>query len=340
MEDKEKECYLASFNGKRGAERNPTNYQRRDDGNHIYKSDEYYEWWYLDASFDNGYHIVLTFHYMNGFLNPMAPSIQLMIYKPDGTQTARYVLCKPDEIYAGADYCDVRMGNNRLQDMGDGRYELFMVINGVGARLTFTNIVPGWKLGTGFNYKNEEIGWVAGWTVPVPHARVTGELYLKNETLQVNGVGYHDHNWGNYRCHKTFSGWYWGRIHHNLYSLDYSWVFPRSPEAPIFSPLMIAKGSEIVLSSTIMETKLEDLKKDEKTGKNYANRLIVTTDVLGVTMNLTIQTTRLVEYMQLPKATDWDQFYFRFLADYTLDLEIDGIKDRVSGEMLHEYMVL
>jgi predicted secreted hydrolase len=340
MDDREKQCYLASFNGQPGAERNPTNYQRRDDGNHLYKSDEYYEWWYLDASFDNGYHIVLTFHYMNGFLKPMAPSIQLMIYKPDGTQTAGYAISKLDEIYAGADYCDVRMGNNWLKDMGDGRYELFMVINGVGARLTLKNIVPGWKLGTGFNYKNEETGRVAGWTVPVPYAKVTGELYLKNETLPVKGVGYHDHNWGNYRCHQTFSGWYWGRIHKDEYALDYGWVLPRDPEAPVFSPLLIARGSEIVLSSTIMETKLEDIQKAEKTGRNYANRLIVTTDVLGVTMKLTIQTTRLIETMQLPKAADWDQFYFRFLADYTLDLEIDGLKDHLSGEMLHEYMVL
>jgi predicted secreted hydrolase len=340
MDEKEKQCYLASFNGKRGAERNPTNYQRRDDGQHIYKNEEYYEWWYIDASFDNGYHIVLTFHYRNAFLNPMVPSLQLMIYKPDGTQTARYALCPEEEIYAGPDYCDVRMGDNFLKDMGDGRYELHMLINGVGARLTLKNIVPGWKLGTGFNYKNEEAGWVAGWTVPVPHARVEGELYLKNETVPVKGMGYHDHNWGNYRCHKTFSGWYWGRIHTDQYALDYSCVFPRDPEAPLFTPLLIARGSELVLSSTIMEMKLEDRQKDEKTGRNYAKKLMVTTDVLDVKMNLTIETNRLVESMQLPKSAGWDQFYFRFLADYSLDLEIDGEKDQVRGKMLHEYMVL
>jgi hypothetical protein len=57
-------------------------------------------------------------------------------------------------------------------------------------------------------------------------------------------------------------------------------------------------------------------------------------------MNLAIDTTRLVETMQLPKAAAWDQYYFRFLGDYRLDIDIDGNKDSVSGEMLHEYMVL
>ena len=44
--------------------------------------------------------------------------------------------------------------------------------------------------------------------------------------------------------------------------------------------------------------------------------------------------------MQLPKAAAWDQYYFRFLGDYRMDIEIDGKKDAVQGEMLHEYMVL
>jgi hypothetical protein len=44
--------------------------------------------------------------------------------------------------------------------------------------------------------------------------------------------------------------------------------------------------------------------------------------------------------MLLPKSVEWDQYYFRFLADYTLDIRIDGAEDREKGELLHEYMVL
>jgi hypothetical protein len=340
MDQKAKRCYLASFNGERGAERNPTNYQRRDDASHIYKGDEYYEWWYVDASFDNGYHMVVTFHYMNGFLKPIIPTIQIMIYKPDGTQISRYALCKPDETYAGADWCDLRMGESRLKDMGDGTYDMYVMVNKVGVRLTMKSVVPGWKLGSGFNYKNEETGWVAGWVVPVPYAEAVGELYLKEQTLKVTGAAYHDHNWGNYYFYKTFAGWYWGRIHNKNYTIDYSWVMPREKDAPIFAPLLIARKDEIVLSSNDMEAVLEDMAKEEKSGKEYAQKITVTADALGVKMKLAIDNKRLVEAMQLPQSADWAQYYYRFVSDYKMDIEIDGKQDQVSGEMINEYMLL
>ena len=155
MNEKDKKNYMGYFDGKQGAERNPSNYQRRDDGNHIYTNKDYYEWWYVDASFDNGYHMVVTFHYMNMFLKPISPSIQIMVYKPDGTQVSGYALVKPEENYAGADWCDVRMGKNWLKDMGDGTYEMYVMVNKVGVRLKMKNIVPGWKLGNGTGYRNE-----------------------------------------------------------------------------------------------------------------------------------------------------------------------------------------
>jgi hypothetical protein len=38
MDEKAKQCYLASFDGTPGAQRNPTNFQCRDDGSHFYPS--------------------------------------------------------------------------------------------------------------------------------------------------------------------------------------------------------------------------------------------------------------------------------------------------------------
>ena len=108
----------------------------------------------------------------------------------------------------------------------------------------------------------------------------------------------------------------------------------------MFAPLLIARGGEIVLSTNIMRTQLGNMIRDPGIGREYAQSLVITTDNLGVQMKLAIDTTRVVETMQLPKAADWDQFYFRFLGDYRMDIEIDGKKDTVRGEMLHEYMIL
>jgi predicted secreted hydrolase len=340
MNEKDKNNYLGYFGGKTGAERNPKGYQRRDDGNHYYKSDEYYEWWYVDASFDNGYHMVTTFHHMNMFLKPIVPSIQIMIYKPDGTQVSRYALIKPEENYAGADWCDVLMGENRLKDRGDGTYDLYVMINKVGIQLRMKNIVPGWKLGSGTGYRNEETGDVAGWAVAVPYGEAEGEIYLKDETIKVQGAVYHDHNWGNILLHKLCKKWYWGRLHGKKYTIDYAHTYAKPDDAPDTGQIMIARGKDIILSSTIMNTRLENMVIDEKTGQQYARKLTLTGDALGVEFQLAIQTKRLVETMLLPKSVEWDQYYFRFLADYTLEIKIDGVQDMEEGELLHEYMVL
>lgn len=339
MEEREKKRYLSLFDGQRGAVRGATNYQPRDDGSHIYTQGDYYEWWYFDASFDNGYHCVVTYHYMNGFMKPIIPTIQVMIYKPDGTQTARYAACGKDEVFSSPDYCDVRMGDSWAKDTGDG-YEMYIKVNKVGAHLTFKNVVPPWKPGTGLLYHDKDKCLVGGWVVPVPYGKVEGELFLKEETIKVHGAGYHDHNWGNSRMYEFTDSWYWGRVHTEKYAIDYGWVMPREKDAPVISPLLIARPGRIVLSTDMMHTELQDIVRDEKTGKEYAKKLIITSDAEGVKFNLTLNTHRVVDSMQLPKAADWDQYYFRFLADYEMNIEVDGDRDQTAGELLHEYMVL
>jgi predicted secreted hydrolase len=340
MDDREKACYLAMWNGERGADRNPLNYQRRDDGSHIFHNTaDYYEWWYFDAAFNDGSHIVITFHYRNIFLEPMHPSVQLFIYGSDGGKTGRFQIISPEDACANPDYCDVRMGGNWVKDHG-GRYELYMKIKGVGAHLTFQNRVPPWKPGTGFNYKDEKTGMTAGWVVPVPYARVAGKLYLEDRVLDVEGGGYHDHNWGNYRFQQTFSGWYWGRIHGELFAIDYAWVLPRQKDAPILAPLLIAREGEIVLSTNRLTVDLLDFQRDENTGQGYAGRLVLRAEASGVCLEMKIETHRVIDSMLLPQAADWNQFYYRFLGHYAMRLETDGVEHRLHGEMLHELMLL
>lgn len=135
-------------------------------------------------------------------------------------------------------------------------------------------------------------------------------------------------------------GWYWGRIHNRDYTIDYGWVIPRDKEAPIMSPLLLAKGGEIVLSTDRMTTDFCDIVRDETNGKDYAKTLTISTDVKGVKLQLNIKSTRVIDSMELPKVTDWKQYYYRFLADYDMRIDIDGQKDRVGGQMLHELMLL
>lgn len=339
MEEKEKRKFLAMWNGNRGADRNPTNFQRRDDANHYYGTGGYYEWWYFDCSFDNGYHAVVTYHFRNAFMQPMIPTTQIMIYLPDGKKYQRFAAFKPEECYAGADYCDVRMGNDWIRDMGD-YYEAYIKIKDIGLHVRLDKMVPGWKPGTGHLYKDEENRFIQGWVIPVPYAKASGELFVKDEVIKVKGAGYHDHNWGTGRMYDCFEGWYWGRIHSGEYTIDYGWVLPKEKEIPIVSPLLLCKGNEITLSTDMMETKLSNFVRDDKSGKDYAKTLLIATDVKGVKLELKIDSTREIEYFQMPSTTSWNQYYYRFLANFDMQVAIDGKKDHISGEMLHELMFL
>ena len=337
MDAKETKNYFPRWNGVPGADRNPATYRRRDDGSHIYQNDQYYEWWYIDCAFDNGYHAVIVYHFRNEYLRPKIPTVQFMIYKPDGTKVTKYAAYPPEKCFAGADYCDVRMGNDWIKDTGDG-YELYINIRGTGLRLNLKNVVPPWT--PNFIYKNEETGLLHGWTVPIPYGEVSGEIFFGDEVTKVKGAVYHDHNWGTGNQCDLISWWDWGRIHGGRYTLDFSQVTARAKDAPLLTFLLLARDKELVLATDIVKYDFSDYAHDDVTGQDYAKRILVTTDVKDVKMRLDIRTTRLLESMPLQSSTpDWKQLYLRFLADFDLELEIDGEKDKVTGELLHELMV-
>ena len=60
----------------------------------------------------------------------------------------------------------------------------------------------------------------------------------------------------------------------------------------------------------------------------------------GVSFDLDIRTCRIIESTRLPRVADWDQYYYRFLADYDMTVTVDGRKETVAGDMLHEYISL
>jgi len=341
VDRQEKRNHLAMFGGGYDAERRPGGYTRRDDASHIYpNAEEYYEWWYFDASLTNGCHVVVTFHYRNIFLRPMAPSIQLFFYLPDGTKIERYELVAPADASAGPDCCDVKMGSSWVRDLGDQRYELSMRIQDLGAHLIFKNTVPPWKPGTGFNYRDEAAGRTAGWVVPVPQAEVTGTLTVKGRDEAVRGSGYHDHNWGNYHCWRTFRAWYWGRIHHAAYTVDYAQVLPRDPAMPVLTPLLVARGDEIVLSTNRLRVAHAEKTAEPSFGQTYARRMDLSAETEWIRFHLTLEVRDVIERLKLPRVTDWDHFYYRFVADYRLDVAIDGVEEHIEGELLHELMLL
>ena len=200
--------------------------------------------------------------------------------------------------------------------------------------------MPAWKAGDGILYNDKASGTVFGWSVPVPAGDIEGELILKDETFQVKGHGYHDHNWGNCYMHTLFDNWYWGRIHDENFSIDYARVQPRNSRMPLINPLLIATQDEIVLSTNMLKVELLDEKTDDVYGRSYANRLKLSVEAEGVSADIDINSRRIAERLVLPATADRQQHYYRFIADYTMTVIKDGATRQSSGELLHELVLL
>ncbi|MFZ5917989.1 MAG: lipocalin-like domain-containing protein [Chloroflexota bacterium] len=329
--------FLALFDGQRGWERNPHTYTPRDDGAHIADTDDHWEWWYFDFSFDNGYKAVATLHYHNVFLMPHTPTMQLFVYPPQGAPRFKLWAVRPgQENSAAADRCRVNMGGLRAEDTGDG-YHLVMDMKDLGLDVHIDNDLPGWKAGSGLLWTDGQAE--TGWVVAVPRGRVRGSLTVDGQPMAVTGMAYHDHNWGTFEMEEQFWGWYWGRIFDPTYTLIYGWVMPRDAEMPVVSPFMLGKGSEILLGTDQITVAVEECRRDELHGWDIPQRLRLQCQGPGVRVDGLLTTGRVVEALQLPRGPN-TYHYYRFLAGYEADIEIDGQRDRVSGETLHEMMIL
>jgi len=331
--------FLALFEGQRGWDRKAQTYKPSDDGVHIEDSNEQWEWWYFDFSFENGYKAVATLHYHNMMIVPHFPTMQLFVYPPDTPPKVRLWGLKPGEInLAAKDRCCVKMGQLSAEDTGNG-YHLFMDMKDLGIDVIIRNVVPPWKAGTGVLWSDPQTGEETGWIVSVPRGSAQGTLTFDGKTTEVEGSAYHDHNYGNCPMEAIFSGWCWGRLFDPAYTLIYGWVMPREDGRPVVSPLMLAKGPDIVLSTDMMILTVEEFRVDEKYGFDLPMRLKLECNGPGVKVDCQLFTETVVESLELPRGKSF-YHYYRFLAKYEGRFNVDGKEEIVSGETLHETMFL
>ena len=168
------------------------------------------EWWYFDAIFENGYSIhvgVRTFHTNHHGV----VKLRIEIYKEGKILVEALKSDLFERFLFSPETPLVKYGNDLLmgfdteyyQKTGKWRYHVSMNIKNQAVDLTFNGLAEGWKFETPDN----------SWVVVFPTAHVTGTLTVDGQVMQVQGVGYHDHNW-DYSIATAVKnwGWFWGRI--------------------------------------------------------------------------------------------------------------------------------
>jgi hypothetical protein len=315
---------------------------RIDDAFHGQLSPDAFEWWYFDAIFDNGYSMVTSWHIGEmgtETADPGSGHIMFSIYDPDGKKTDTEVDFPASAVFASTETCDVKMGDNRLHGEFP-RYEIHFRSGDIGGELLFENLTQGFRNPPdGVAYFGREPARYMGWVIAQPRAKVTGKLILAGEDIPVNGVGYHDHNWGNVPLGGLYDHWYWGRIflpnHTFLYSTGES---ARSIGSQRVCILIAFKGEKLLRMSSRIDGEPSDFQVDEVTGVKYPRKLVLKVDASRIKGEVILRLKKLIESRSFPQAMK-GHGYFRFLSDCDVKLDVVGEKIEVETQVMHELMI-
>lgn len=182
-----------------------------------------FEWWYFDAEYSNGIRVVIAFYTKFRFdvKGPSCPTITTDLHLLDGeTILDVFNLDKGTMIAASKEKCDVRIGESTCR-YSDGEYLVHFRNGDIEYDCRMKPRAPMWRPKTG-NWRFEHGDEVRNfsWFVAQPSADVTGTLKVGGEIFEkMEGIGYHDHNWGDTDMNKLLNHWYWGRGNIGPYSV-------------------------------------------------------------------------------------------------------------------------
>ncbi len=303
-----------------------------------------YEWWYLDAAFNNGYSMSAAWQIVDPvFINDDEVNTRLVmfaIYDPSGKKTSVDAPYSANDVTASKTSCDVTMGTNHLK--GDiSRYDMQFRDKGLGCDLIFESVTEAFRIPPdGVEYFTRQPDKWIGWVVALPRARVTGKLILDGKEIPVTGEGYHDHNWGNVSLKEMYSYWYWGRI----YLPDYTFIYSVGKMtdalgAKPISVLLAYKGDKLVDITTNITAEGSEFVPDQLTGAEYPRTLVLRPEGSAVRGTITHKLNHLLEGLSPWGAKDGGgRGYFRFLSDCDIKLDVTGDKIDIKTPLIHEYM--
>jgi len=322
-----------------------------DDGLHMDKRGMY-EWWYFDAHLDNGYTIVVFFHASNP--NPGLEGktgMEIVLLRPDGVRVQKFIPHKKFEFSAARDKPEVTIGKNtlRVQQQDDKLpvYEIDVEEIILGCHLTYRAEVNGWKPGTGLSHFGD-LGFF-GWVIPFARASVEGTIKDGEKSFQVKGIGYHDHNWLNFRFATIIEYWMWGRIYSENFTVSYAFIqCNEKVDCHAIKVLMLAAGKDVILSTGEFDFLKKDFEFNPKAKYEFPKQITIhAPDGMKATlkMNRVLEAQDMLENFNpvlrfLAKNIMRIQpGYFRLESDFELDVARDGKTIKETGMTLHEIVL-
>jgi hypothetical protein len=237
-----------------------------------------FEWWYFDSHLEDGTSLVITF-YTKWLLNPKGPEAPLItvdLDRPGQPEKDLMIHAKTEEFRASKEKCDVQIKDSYFR--GDlHTYNIKVIAESVEIEAELVGQVPAWRPGTAYKYFGEHDDHYLAWLPSVPQGKVTVTITEKSsQPRKLNGIGYHDHNWGDIAMYKLLNHWYWGRAQAGPYSIVAVRMYAeKTYDKTELTEFMLARDGKIVADDPSKVTiHLEDTFTDEKSHKPVANRVV------------------------------------------------------------------
>lgn len=245
-----------------------------EDGLRTGKESGNYEWWYFDSKYADGSSLVVIFFSkpVTSLKGKFEPYVSFDFVSKNYKEIHTEFKC--NDYSMSKEKCDIRIGESYIK--GDlNHYDICFKNDEVEAHITLDASVPSWRPYSGHLYFNEKEYFA--WLPAVPEGKVKANIKIKNEEINLEGTGYHDHNWGNKLMIFLMNDWYWGRAKIGDYVVVSAYIYANKKDEYVPTPIfMLAKDGEIIADDAYKYLSYEekDFIKDSYTKRYVANTII------------------------------------------------------------------
>jgi len=292
------------------------------------------EWWYFDANFDNGYAVHVGCMTYSKKKRGNVTQV-LDIYKDGKLVFGKKRKHKFKHFQASKQMPLVKIDNKsfiefdkeKYEKNGDWIYNVSLKLEGQEVNLTFIGTTKGWKIET-----DRE-----SWTVAVPKASVTGSLTLNGKKINVNGTGYHDHNWNyNLKTLLTYGkGWYWGRAMSRNYNLIFAKIIRFRSQSVLLSIINQDNNGYTNVNSKDIIINFKNLIKINR--KKVPSKFEINID--SVSNEIPIKVNVLMEAQEIHyERRLLFMSYYRFHVKSSGSISVNGKKEKINDIQILELL--
>ncbi|MDO5609113.1 MAG: lipocalin-like domain-containing protein [Capnocytophaga sp.] len=312
------------------------------------------EVWYFDATMEDGTKTVVGFRPKTleaTGVDGDSPNLNIDIVMPDGKEYRDMIYVPVEQSEISKESCNVRFGEHSV--VGDLKNYTIKIepVNGIGCELHYEALVKPFRPGGTAHVAlgdNDEFYYT---DMSIPKNKVTGTITVDGKTIEVNGFGYHDHQWMNLTPMAAYHHWLWGRLYAGEYTLViYDFItterfgFTRIPILGILD----GNGDVIFDNTKPVDCQIE-LYHQEEMKKDFPKKSNYTFNDHGKTVKLNIEWLEEIEVRNLygwaneQQKAAYDQAgimptYMRYYAKADLTILEEGKADiHETGDMIYEF---